>query len=535
MKKFGWILFLTSFAASAVLSIILVAGTFGASGAVLSALLFPVTAYVYPIYAAATIGGYYFIFPVVFYVLQIVAFLICSYGYGSEKLPGGIETEDEYEARGFGKAAGGILKTGGMVLIFVTLSVLLGAFTRAAIIDGGVTWLLPVAAIAAAALVICIPMRMKNGSRYNIRNRKKRDLIIAVVLAAVFAVSAYFGYDYFFGPAYSSYDLSKYIKVGQYKGLEKEQTSIKVKDSEVKEKIDENLKAAATTEETEKGKVEKDDTVNIDYVGKINGKKFDGGSAEGYSLTIGSGTFIDGFEDGLIGKEIGDPVSLDLTFPEDYSDESVAGRDVVFKVTINSKEVTVVPELNEEFVKENSDSHTVKEYRKEIKDKLYKQKEKEVAEEQKTKLWNQVVESSEVLKYPKREIESLQNDLINEYKDYAKQYEMEFKDFLKQYAGIESIKEFKKQAKEYARIIIKEEMVLYYIADKEGITLSKEEYDAFVTKTLKTYGYTREQFEEAQGQSYEDAVGKSVIERQIYMEKVKDFIFSKAKITGEEQ
>jgi hypothetical protein len=114
-----------------------------------------------------------------------------------------------------------------------------------------------VAVIAAAALVICVLMRTKSDSRYNIKNRKKRDLILAAVLALVFTVSAYFGYDYFFGPAYSSYDLSKYVKVGQYKGLEKEQVSIKVKDSEVKEKIDENLKAAATTEETEKGKVEK--------------------------------------------------------------------------------------------------------------------------------------------------------------------------------------------------------------------------------------------------------------------------------------
>ena len=534
MKKIGWILFLTTFAASVVLSIIMAAGTFGASGALISALLFPVAAYAYPIYAAVTMGGYYFIFPVVFYVLQIIAFFICAYGYGSEKLPGGIETEDEYEARGFGKAAGIILKTAGMILIFVALSVFTGAFTRMAILNGGITWLLPVAVIAAAALVICVLMRTKSDSRYNIKNRKKRDLIIAAVLALVFTVSAYFGYDYFFGPAYSSYDLSKYVKVGQYKGLEKEQVSIKVKDSEVKEKIDENLKAAATTEETEKGKVEKDDTVNIDYTGKINGKKFDGGSAEGYSLTIGSGTFIDGFEDGLVGKKIGDTVSLDLTFPEDYSDESVAGRDVVFKVTINSKEVTVVPELNEEFVKENSDSHTVKEYRKEIKDKLYKQKEKEADEEQKTKLWNRVVEDSEVIKYPKREMKSLQNDLINEYKDYAKQYEMEFKDFLEQYAGIESVKEFKKQAKEYAGIIIKEEMVLYYIADKEDIIMTGKEYDSFVTKTLKTYGYTREQFQEAQGQSYEEAVGKSVIERQIYMEKVKDFIFSKAKIKEEE-
>ncbi len=120
--------------------------------------------------------------------------------------------------------------------------------------------------------------------------------------------------------SYDDYDLSKYIKVGDYKGMEVASYSISVTDDEVETAIQSALDEAATDKELDKGTaIENGDAVNIDYTGKLDGKKFDGGTAEGYDLTIGSGSFIDGFESGLIGKKVGETTDLELTFPEDYS------------------------------------------------------------------------------------------------------------------------------------------------------------------------------------------------------------------------
>ena len=134
-------------------------------------------------------------------------------------------------------------------------------------------------------------------------------------------------------PDYKALD---YVKLGDYKGLEVTLASTDVTDEEVEQQVETNLNNNDKSEELKEGTVENGDVANIDYEGKLNGKAFDGGTAEGYDLTIGSGSFIDGFEDGLIGKKIGDTVDLNLTFPEDYSSTDLAGKEVVFTVKINS-------------------------------------------------------------------------------------------------------------------------------------------------------------------------------------------------------
>ena len=139
--------------------------------------------------------------------------------------------------------------------------------------------------------------------------------------------------------------------------------SISVTDDEVETAIQSALDEAATDKELDKGTaIENGDVVNIDYTGKLDGKKFDGGSAEGYDLTIGSGSFIDGFESGLIGKKVGEKTDLELTFPEDYSSEDLQGKDVVFTVKINSATRKEVPVLDEDFVKNTTEFETVEEY-----------------------------------------------------------------------------------------------------------------------------------------------------------------------------
>jgi trigger factor len=358
---------------------------------------------------------------------------------------------------------------------------------------------------------------------------KKKWIILAAVLVVVAGVVAGVLLLSDSKP-YANYDLSEYVTVAEYTGLEVDGYTISVSDKEISDRITENLKAAGETKTEETGKVQDGDTVVIDFVGKVDGEAFDGGTATDYSLTIGSGSFIDGFEDGLIGVEVGKTVDLDLTFPEDYGSTDLAGKDVVFTVTVKSREYLVVPVLDDAFVKDNSDVDTVAEYKTYIKDQLYAEKEAAAIKKQKDTLWGAIVSGSEVIKYPDKELGDIVDSTIAEYKDYADQYGMDYVDFLQQYVGVEDEADFNAQVEEYAKMLVKEEMILYTIAGKEDISFTKDEYKQFITDTLAEYGYTEDSFEETQGKTYEEAVGKDAIRRQILLEKVKDFVLESAAI-----
>ena len=161
-------------------------------------------------------------------------------------------------------------------------------------------------------------------------------------------------------------DVSKYVTIGQYKGLSLDKTVEAVTDDMVDGRIKEELQNKA--EEVTEGSVQIGDVVTINYVGTKDGVAFDGGTATDAQLTLGTGQFIDGFEDCVVGHNIGDTFDLDLTFPENYGNEDLAGQAVVFTVTLKGISQTDVPELTDEFVQSVSDtSKTVEEYKKEIK------------------------------------------------------------------------------------------------------------------------------------------------------------------------
>lgn len=337
---------------------------------------------------------------------------------------------------------------------------------------------------------------------------------------------------------YDDYDLEDYITVGEYKGLEVEKYSIKVTDDEVQAEIQNRLQQAATTTTVEEGKVEDGDTIVIDFVGKIDGKEFEGGSAQNYSLTIGSGQFVEGFESGLIGAEIGgDPVVVKATFPDDYKlNEDLAGKEAEFTVTVHSKQVTKVPELNEDFIKNSgSKAASIEEYTEEVKDDLYKQKEQEAIDNQKAYLWNKVVEGTEQKTgddgeplYPEEELTRVTDEFVKEYQNYADQYGMEYSEFIEQQTGM-SEDEFNEQIKEYAKSVVLQEMVLYYLVDKEGIKITKDEYKEYIETQLTNMGMDAEAFESAYGKSFEDYMGEDTIRRYIYTDKVTTMMLDNAK------
>ena len=345
---------------------------------------------------------------------------------------------------------------------------------------------------------------------------------------------------------YGDYNLDEYIKVSEYKGLQVEKVKVNVTDKDIDEEIDNRLSEAATTENVTEGTVAKGDVITINYVGKINGEEFDGGSAENYVLTIGSGQLIDGFEDGLIGKKVGgDPAVLKLKFPDDYKTSTgevspVAGKDVEFTVTVVSKQETIVPTLNMDFVKESgSEAKDINAYKQEVKEDLIKTKTEEAENQQKQYLWQVVVTNSVSVtdadgneKYPEEEVDRVYNDYITQYKDYAEQYNMEYGEFIEQQTGMTE-EEFDTQVKEYARSVVKQEEVLYYIVEKEKIDISGEEYDEYIENSLKEMGMTADSYEDAYGKSFEEAVGKDTIRRYIYVDKVTTLMLENAKLVDE--
>lgn len=327
---------------------------------------------------------------------------------------------------------------------------------------------------------------------------------------------------------YSGYDLSEYVKTANYKGLEMEKIEVSVSDEEVSTQVEANVEDTKTTEEVKEGTVAKNDTVNIDYEGKIDGETFSGGSAEDTDLTIGSGQFIDGFEDGLIGKPVGSTQTLNLKFPDDYNSSEVAGKDVVFTVTINHIVKETIPEYNDAWVADNSDVKTTAEYEQQVREELYKEKEEQAKSDAISDLWSQVVESSEVIKYPEDEVNKYVEEIEAQYQAMADNNGMELKDLWEQY-GIKSEKEYNTENKETAQAYVKEQMVMYDIAEKEDLSYTNEEEDELRTQ-LEDAGYQDdESFAETFGQDMD-----TYIELALTFNKVGEFIFDNAKVAGEE-
>lgn len=324
--------------------------------------------------------------------------------------------------------------------------------------------------------------------------------------------------------SYDKYDLNEYIEVGKYKGLSVAGYEVKVTDDEVDAKIKSQLEEAASSQEIPKGSTVKEgDTVNIDYVGKKDGKKFDGGSAEGYELEIGSDSFIDGFEDGLIGKKPGDKVKLELTFPEDYGEESLAGQDVVFNVTINSATRMTVPEYDLDYVKNTTEYDSIKDYEAAVKKELYKEKEAEEISNQQTELWSQVLEDTEVLQYPEKVLNYYIDFNSRQIDDMAESYGISRDDMLANY-DFGSEEEFAAVNEDSSKLRVKQEMLIEYIAAEEDLKYTDEEAEELVT-SFEQMGYDEEMVESQTGHDMD-----SYVRIELLYQKVLEFLLDNAKI-----
>lgn len=317
-----------------------------------------------------------------------------------------------------------------------------------------------------------------------------------------------------------SYDIGKCVTLGDYSNLKISlENTYKVTKKDVEEYA---LNAAQSNaqpvyRDTDKKKVEEGDTVNIDYEGKKDGVAFDGGTAQGYNLTIGSDQFIDGFEDGLIGVKVGKTVDLNLTFPEGYPSEDLAGADVVFTVKVN-KIVEEDPdakfELNDEYVQQNTNFKTVEEYKENVKSYLKSRNESDKERDTRQAVIDKLLEICEVT-MPEDLLDARVSDYIVQFTNNNCSEGQSLADFLTDNYNGMSEDDFRADIKNEMQVNLETELILEAIVEKEKLELDEEAFQEFVKEQMSSYGYeTEEDFYKANGVN---AKSGEAYERKVYV------------------
>lgn len=292
-----------------------------------------------------------------------------------------------------------------------------------------------------------------------------------------------------------AYEVSDYITLGEYKGIEYTVKKLEVADADVETAIEEEFKGYATEQEiTDRTDVQSGDIVNIDYEGLKDGVAFEGGTAQGFDLEIGSGAFIPGFEEGLIGATVGKQTDVNVSFPEEYQQSpELAGQPVVFKVTVNAIKKLVVPELTEDYVKENLGFDTIEAYKEDVRESLKAANEETMENEKINNIFQAVIDNSDFKSFPQSLLDFYSTEFKNYYIQYAGYFGMDFATFISS-SGITE-EEFDKEALNYAESMAKQELVLNSIIKTENLELSDDEYQEGIEKLTSDYGYsTKEEF-----------------------------------------
>ena len=274
------------------------------------------------------------------------------------------------------------------------------------------------------------------------------------------------------------------VTLGDYKDLEVETEKVEVTDEEVDAAVNAEATKNAREITVEDRAVMPQDKVTIDFEGFVDGEAFEGGKGTNYDLVIGSKTFIDNFEDQLIGKNIGEEVEVNVTFPAEYHSKELAGKPALFKVAIKGIKVSEVPEINDDFAADVSEFDTLAEYKADLKAKLLKDKEvnsKNVADQQAVE---NAIENA-TIEVPEAMVEEQVERNIKQFENRMKSQGLELKQYL-QFTG-QDMNAFKENFKKDAEHQIKSRLVLEKIAEVEAITVSDEEIDAELKQIAEMY------------------------------------------------
>ena len=326
---------------------------------------------------------------------------------------------------------------------------------------------------------------------------------------------------------YAELKIEKYVTLGEYKGLKYTPADISVSDYELEVAVQNDLAdngyEVINTVELTEGTVQVGDVCNIDFKGLKDGVAFEGGTSEGYSLEIGSGSFIDGFEEGLVGVAIGSTVNLDLTFTENYSSEELAGQDVVFEVKVNSvTKRKSYPEMTAEIAtKLDETAATAEEYYSNKKTAMEVENAAAAEETLKDTLWTGAINNMTIAeKLP----EHLVEEAVQEFTDYYEMYATQSAyDTLEEWltANSMTMDYFNQQAEAYAQSVVTSQLAAYAIANAEGYTVTDEIYQQKAKEYATASGYT-------DVNQYIAAVGEDPIKDQAVMDYAVDFVVANA-------
>lgn len=281
------------------------------------------------------------------------------------------------------------------------------------------------------------------------------------------------------------------VKLGQYKGLDVKKETVNITDDDVRnelEKIQDRNSRLITVEDRP---VQDKDIVNIDFEGFIDGKPFEGGSGKGYTLAIGSNTFIPGFEEQLIGASLNQEVEVNVTFPEDYHNEDLKGKSAVFKVRINEIKYKELPELDDEFAQDVSEFDTLEEYKTDLRKKLEERAQEAAERRYEDELVKKAVENAEV-DIPEVMVERQINNILQRLNMALAYQGMDLKNYM-EIMGIDE-KKLRDDYRERAYQEVKTQLVLEKIAQTEKVEATEEEIDEEIAKTAEKYNQSAEEF-----------------------------------------
>ena len=274
------------------------------------------------------------------------------------------------------------------------------------------------------------------------------------------------------------------VSLGKYKGVKVEKADLDVTDADVDAEIDKQRNTNARTVEIADRAVQKDDMITLDFEGFVDGEAFKGGKGEDYPLTIGSGAFIPGFEEQLIGVEIGKETEVKVKFPADYQAAELADKDAVFKCTVKAIKEKQLPELNDEFASDVSEFETLQEYREDAKKKLVERKAAEAKAKKEDEAVKAVIEDSE-MELPEAMIETQQRQIVNDFAQRLQMQGLSMEQYL-QYTG-SSVEKMMEQVKPQAEERIKSRLVLEAVAAAEKLEATDEEFEAELKKMADQY------------------------------------------------
>ena len=298
------------------------------------------------------------------------------------------------------------------------------------------------------------------------------------------------------------------VKISSYKGIKIKEYAYNVNDEEVDAEINRVLDRNARKVAVDNRPAQNGDIVNIDFVGTVDGVKFDGGEAEGFDLTLGSGQFIPGFEDQVIGMNIGDTKDVNVTFPENYQAENLKGKAAVFAVKLNGIQAKELPELTDEFIKEATGSETVEAYKEKARERLQKQADKRSTDATENSILEAIAANAEV-EIPQAMIDREIDGLVQKF-EYQLMYQglklQDYLDFLKI-----TVADFRKNYEEQAKKNVLHQLIISHIIKEEKIEATEDEINAKVAEQAASVGKETEEYKKNMDPRQFDYISSDIV------------------------